>query len=80
MKAGDKVYYLRENKGGYGYAHKYPAIVVKVNPKTVKIRMARIVKNSMEAFTSTVKFERLSERKTDCGFESVLQGSSNCEY
>lgn len=74
MERGVKVYYRHMPRGGYGFERKYPAVVVKVNPRTIRIRMARVNLHTSTtvAFERNVKRERLSPRRADCDFESVL--------
>jgi hypothetical protein len=74
MEIGAKVYYRHMPRGGYGFERKYPAVVVKVNPRTIRIRLARVSLHTSTTVTieRNVKPERLSLRKADCSFESVL--------
>ncbi len=74
MEIGTKVYYRHTPKGGYGFERKYPAVIVKVNPRTIRIRLARVSLHTSTtvAFERNVKPERLSPRRADCSFESVL--------
>jgi len=70
MITGDKVYYTHEQRGGYGFVRQYPAVVVKVNWKTVEIRLAK--PHSDETFTRRVNPDRLSPRDNECSFEGLL--------
>lgn len=74
MERGAKVYYRHTPRGGYGFERKYPAGVVRVNPRTIRIRLARVSLHTSTtvAFERNVKRERLSPRRADCSFESVL--------
>jgi hypothetical protein len=74
MAIGARVYYRHMPRGGYGFERKYPAVVVKVNPLMIRIRMARVNLHTSIIFTfeRNVKRERLSPRRADCSFESVL--------
>jgi hypothetical protein len=74
MEIGAKVFYRHMPRGGYGFERKYPAVVVKVNPRTIRIRLARVCLHASTtvAFERNVKRERLSPRRADCSFESVL--------
>lgn len=70
MIADDKVYYRHEQRGGYGFVRKYPAVVVKVNRKTVEIRLAE--PGSDSTFTRRVNPDNLSPRDKQCSFEHLL--------
>jgi len=74
MKTGDMVYYKRQHPGGYGYEGKYPAMVVKLNKSSVRIRLARVNtdEHKQETFERNVDISRLSARKKDHGFDDVL--------
>jgi hypothetical protein len=58
--AGDAITWLHVPRGGYGYVFPIPGVVVKVNPKTVKIRVKRV--NGTEV-DRNVKPENIKPRK-----------------
>lgn len=62
MKPGDKVNWLHEPRGGYGYTMNVAAVVVKIGPKRVQIRAARRVNGVWVQQTRWVSSERLSLR------------------
>lgn len=74
MEIGAKVYYRYIPRHSDGFERKYPAVVVKVNPLTIRIRLARVNLHTSTtvAFERNVKRDRLSSRRADCAFETVL--------
>ncbi|MCB1966230.1 MAG: hypothetical protein KDI64_09370 [Candidatus Accumulibacter sp.] len=62
MKPGDKVNWLYEPRGGYGYTMNVAAVVVKIGPRRVQIRAARHVNGVWVHQTRWVSKERLSSR------------------
>lgn len=75
MKPGDKAFYRHTHRGGYGFEVNYPAVVVKVNATTVRIRLGRMetVSGPIAAVERSVAQERLTHRDDDCEFEDVLR-------
>lgn len=74
MKPGDKVYYRHTYREGYGYERKFPAVVMRVNPKSIHIRLGRVntESNVTEPFECNVNQDKLTPRHNDCAFESML--------
>lgn len=74
MKPGDKVHYRHTYRAGYGYERKFPAVVMRVNPKSVHIRLGRVntESNITEPFECNVSPDKLTPRHKDCAFESML--------
>lgn len=62
MKPGDKVNWLYEPRGGYGYSMNVAAVVVTIGPKRVQIRAARRINGVWVQQTRWVSKERLSSR------------------
>lgn len=59
FKPGDPVTWAKEYRGGYGYVVKYPATVVKINPKSVRIMLTKTDGTPVER---NVKPQNLSMR------------------
>lgn len=72
VSTGDMVNWHHEPRGGYGYSVSVAAIVVKVGPKRVQVRVAQRVNGVWQQTTRWVDKERLSIRtnvvaEVDCG-------------
>ena len=78
MEPGDMVFWRKEHRGGYGYSTRFPAMVVRVNPKTVRIRlgMLNISARVTETVERNVKPESLTVRHRDCGFDGLLSSNA----
>lgn len=61
MKPGDRMTWLHIPCGGYGYVYPVNAEIVKINAKTVRIRVA---KRSGELIERSVRPESLKPRET----------------
>jgi len=74
VKPGDKVFYRHTHRGGYGFEVSYPAVVVKVNAKTVRIRLGRAetVSGPIVAVERSVSPDKLTSREEVVEFEDVL--------
>lgn len=75
MNTGDKVTWTREWAGGYRWTRHYPAIVLQVNPKTVRIRVITHWERNGKphpAVERNVKAGALSPRAEDCQHEALL--------
>ena len=77
MQNGDMVYWKKQHRGGYGYTTEYPAMVVKMNRATVRIRlgMLNLGKRITETTERNVKPESLRPRTRDCGFDVLLRSN-----
>lgn len=74
FRAGDKVNYSKSWSGGYAWKRSFPAVVVSVGKKTVRIRMVRrVCRGEPCIITQCVKPEKLSPRTSRCEFESLLE-------
>lgn len=62
LNPGDKVNWHHEPRGGYGYSMNVAAVVVKVGPKRVQVRAARLVNGEWKQVTRWVDKGRLSIR------------------
>lgn len=73
-KRGDKVNYSKSWSGGYGWNRTFPAVVISVGEKTVRIRRIKWDndKKLHIVITQCVKPEKLSPRDAVCELESLL--------
>ena len=78
MQNGDMVYWKKQHRGGYGYTTDFPAIVVKVNRATVRIRLGQLNLSARVTETTerNVKPASLRPRKKDCGFDNILRSNA----
>jgi hypothetical protein len=77
MKAGDKVNYNKRWSGGYCWNRSFPAVVVSVGKKTVRIRLARWERGKeLYAVEQCVSVTKLSPRECLVEFESLLEGNT----
>lgn len=62
LRPGDKVNWLHEPRGGYGYSMNVAAVVVKIGPKRIQVRAAKRVNGEWHQVMRWVEVERLSPR------------------
>jgi hypothetical protein len=67
MLIGDKVNWLYQARGGYGYLMNVAAVVTKIGSKKVQIRAAKRVDDKWIAVTRWVLPERLTPRVSSAG-------------
>jgi len=75
MNAGDKVSYHKQWAGGYRWNRLFPAVVVAVGKKTVRIRLARWERGKeLQPVEQCVRPEKLTPRTEECANEVLLAG------
>ena len=81
MQNGDMVFWKKQHRGGYGYTTDFPAMVVKVNRSTVRIRLGRLNLSARVTDTTerNVKPESLRPRKNDFGFDDILRSNAGIQ-
>jgi hypothetical protein len=67
LKTGDKVNWLYEGRGGYGYVRSIAGVVIRIAPKKVQIRVARRHGDKWVGVSRWVEHERLSRRLSRAG-------------
>jgi hypothetical protein len=73
---GDKVNWLYEARGGYGYVSSVAAVVSRVGSKRVEIRIASRSRDQWVVMTRWVQPERLTPRNAPAGdVERLLEGA-----
>lgn len=62
FSGGDRVNWHHEPRGGYGYLVSVAAVVVRVGPKRIQVRVAQRVNGEWQQATCWVDKKRLSAR------------------
>jgi hypothetical protein len=67
LKVGDRVNWLYEPRGGHGYVMSVAAVVTKIAPKKVQIRVAKRVDDKWVGVTRWVEPQRSTRRVGSAG-------------
>lgn len=63
MKAGSLVWWLYQSPGGYGAKQRVAAVVEKVNPKTIRVKVMRKSPTGWVPERKSVKANRITPRE-----------------